>query len=70
MVAQKLDNPLQLEWVQRQLRGQRPKNVVEAAEKLGFVLRRLQVSWSELRSLSFPALLQWGESQGKQRSHL
>lgn len=66
MVAQKLDNPLQLEWVQRQLRGQRPKNVVEAAEKLGFVLRRLQVSWSELRSLSFPALLQWGESQGKQ----
>jgi ATP-binding cassette subfamily B protein len=66
MVAQKLDNPLQLEWVQRQLRGQRPKNVVEAAEKLGFVLRRLQVSWSELRSLSFPALLQWGGEQGKQ----
>jgi ATP-binding cassette subfamily B protein len=66
MVAQKLDNPLQLEWVQRQIRGQRPKNVAEAAEKLGFVLRRLQVSWSELRSLSFPALLQWGESQGKQ----
>lgn len=66
MVAQKLDNPLQLEWVQRQLRGQKPKNVVEAAEKLGFVMRRLQVSWSELRSLSFPALLQWGESSGKQ----
>lgn len=66
MVAQKLDNPLQLEWVQRQLRGQRPKNVVEAAEKLGFVMRRLQVSWSELRSLSFPALLQWGGSSGKQ----
>ncbi|MGI2901770.1 type I secretion system permease/ATPase [Tolypothrix sp. VBCCA 56010] len=66
MVAQKLDNPLQLEWVQRQLRGQRPKNVVEAAEKLGFVMRRLQVSWSELRSLSFPALLQWGGEQGKQ----
>jgi ATP-binding cassette, subfamily B, bacterial len=66
MVAQKLDNPLQLEWVQRQIRGQRPKNVAEAAEKLGFILRRLQVSWSELRSLSFPALLQWGESPGKQ----
>ncbi|MCV3216148.1 type I secretion system permease/ATPase [Plectonema radiosum NIES-515] len=66
MVAQKLDNPLQLEWVQRQLRGQRPKNVVEAAEKLGFILRRLRVSWSELRSLSFPALLQWGGEPGKQ----
>lgn len=65
MVAQKLDNPLQLEWVQRQLKGQRPKNVVEAAEKLGFVLRRLQVSWSELRQLTYPALLQWG-SGGKQ----
>ncbi|MUG99216.1 type I secretion system permease/ATPase [Scytonema sp. UIC 10036] len=59
MVAQQLDNPVQLEWVQRQLRGQRPKNLVEAAEKFGFVLRRLQVSWVELRQLSFPALLLW-----------
>jgi ATP-binding cassette, subfamily B, bacterial len=63
MVAQHLDNPVQLEWATRQLRGQRPKNIMEAAEKLGFVLRRLQVSWNDLRSLSFPALLQWkGES--------
>ncbi|MEC4813714.1 MAG: type I secretion system permease/ATPase [Scytonema sp. PMC 1069.18] len=59
MVAQQLDNPVQLEWVQRQLRGQRPKNLVETAEKLGFVLRRLQVSWGDLRQLSFPALLLW-----------
>jgi ATP-binding cassette subfamily B protein len=59
MVAQQLDNPVQLEWATRQLRGQRPKNLVEAAEKLGFVLRRLQVGWSDLRSLSFPALLFW-----------
>ncbi|MEH2170956.1 MAG: type I secretion system permease/ATPase [Nostoc sp.] len=59
MVAQQLENSVQLEWVQRQLRGQRPKQVVEAAEKLGLVLRRLQVSWSELRQLSFPALLLW-----------
>ncbi|QDL10459.1 type I secretion system permease/ATPase [Brasilonema octagenarum UFV-E1] len=62
MVAQQLDNPLQLEWVQRQLRGQQPKHLVEAAEKLGFVLRRLQVSWSELQQLSFPALLRWKTS--------
>ncbi|MFH7029046.1 MAG: type I secretion system permease/ATPase [Heteroscytonema crispum UTEX LB 1556] len=67
MVAQYLDNPVQLEWVQRQLRGQRPKNVVEAAEKLGFVLRRLQVSWAELRQLSFPALLCLG-TPGKEGS--
>ncbi|MCC5618155.1 type I secretion system permease/ATPase [Nostoc sp. CHAB 5836] len=59
MVAQQLENSVQLEWVQRQLRGQRPKQVVEAAEKLGLVLRRLQVSWGELRQLSFPALLLW-----------
>ncbi|MEH1820838.1 MAG: type I secretion system permease/ATPase [Nostoc sp.] len=59
MVAQQLENSVQLEWVQRQLRGQRPKQVVEAAEKLGLVLRRLQVSWVELRQLSFPALLLW-----------
>ena len=59
MVAQQLENSVQLEWVQRQLRGQRPKQVVEAAEKLGLVMRRLQVSWGELRQLSFPALLLW-----------
>ncbi|MDZ7960479.1 MAG: type I secretion system permease/ATPase [Aulosira sp. DedQUE10] len=59
MVAQHLDNAVKLEWVQRQLRGQRPKNVVEAAEKLGLVLQRLQMSWSDLRQLSFPALMQW-----------
>ncbi len=62
MVAQQLDQPVKLEWVQRQVRGQQPKHVVEAGEKLGFVLRRLQVSWIDLQQLSFPALLQWGES--------
>ncbi|WP_016953503.1 type I secretion system permease/ATPase [Anabaena sp. PCC 7108] len=59
MVAQYLNNAVQLEWVQRQLRGQRPKNLIEAAEKVGLVLRRVQVSWGELRQLSFPALLLW-----------
>ena len=66
MVAQQLENPVQLEWVQRQLRGQRPKNLTEAAEKLGFGLRRLQVGWGDLRSLSFPALLQWSQSEGNE----
>lgn len=65
MVAQQLDNPVQLEWASRQLRGQRPKHLVEAAEKLGFVLRHLQVSWSELRQLSFPVLLLWNEEEAK-----
>lgn len=59
MVAQHLEHPVKLEWVQRQVRGQRPKNLVEAGEKLGLILRRLQVSWADLRQLSFPALLQW-----------
>ncbi|MEI2578248.1 type I secretion system permease/ATPase [Scytonema sp. PRP1] len=57
MAAQYLQNPIQLEFVQRQLRGQNPHNVMEAAEKLGLQLRQLQVTWNDLRSLSFPALL-------------
>lgn len=64
MVAQYLEHPVQLEWVQRQIRGEKPRNVVAAAEKLGFILRRLQVSWEELKQLSFPALLLWqGDSK-------
>ncbi|MDF5715116.1 MAG: type I secretion system permease/ATPase [Rhizonema sp. NSF051] len=66
MVAQQLENPVQLEWVQRQLRGERPKHLTEAAEKLGFALRRLQVGWGDLRSLSFPALLQWSQTEGNE----
>ncbi|MBD2335485.1 type I secretion system permease/ATPase [Calothrix sp. FACHB-156] len=66
MVAQHLDHAVKLEWVQRQLRGQRPKNVVEAAEKLGLVLQRLQINWTDLRALSFPALIQW--NSGAQES--
>ncbi|BAY28704.1 toxin secretion ABC transporter ATP-binding protein [Nostoc carneum NIES-2107] len=66
MVAQHLDHAVKLEWVQRQLRGQRPKNVVEAAEKLGLVLQRLQINWTDLRALSFPALIQW--NSGSQES--
>ncbi len=59
MVAQQLQNSVQLDWVQRQLRGQRPKNVAEAAEKLGLQLRRIQTTWTNLPQLSFPALLHW-----------
>ena len=59
MVAQHLEHPVKLEWVQRQLRGQSPKHLVEAGEKLGLVLRKLQVSWADLRQLSFPVILQW-----------
>ncbi len=59
MVTQYLQSPAQLEWTQRQLRGQSPKNVIEAGEKLGVQLQRLQVEWSDLRQLSFPVLLHW-----------
>ena len=68
MVAQHLQNPVQLEWVQRQLRGQKPQNLVEAAEKLGLVLRKLQVNWSELRQLSFPALLLWNQENQESKN--
>jgi ATP-binding cassette subfamily B protein len=59
MLTQQLQSPAQLEWVQRQLRGQRPKHLVEAGEKIGLQLRRLQTTWNDLRQLSFPALLHW-----------
>ncbi len=59
MVSQQLQNPTQLDWVQRQLRGQQPKYLVEGAEKLGLQLRRLQTTWPDLRQLTFPALLHW-----------
>ncbi|MDJ0734156.1 MAG: peptidase domain-containing ABC transporter [Nostocaceae cyanobacterium] len=68
MVAQQLDNPVKLEWVQRQIRSPLPKHLVEAGEKLGFVLRRLQVNWGELRNLSFPALLQWDTGEGSKEN--
>jgi HlyB family type I secretion system ABC transporter len=60
MLAQYLETPTQLEWVQRQLRGQRPKDLTDASEKLGIQLRRLVIAdWSDLRLIKFPAVLQW-----------
>ena len=64
MVAQQLSNPAQLDWVQRQLRGQQAKHLVEAGEKLGLQLRRLQTTWSDLRQLTFPALMRWNQGTG------
>ncbi len=63
MVANHLQNAAQLEWVQRQLRGQRPTHVVDAAEKLGLQLRRIETNWQNLRLLNFPALMLWGDVQ-------
>jgi ATP-binding cassette subfamily B protein len=66
MVASHLQNSTQLEWVQRQLRGQNPPQVVEAAEKLGLQLRHVETTWADLRQMGFPALMQWrdGGNQG------
>lgn len=62
MATQQLHSSAPLLWVQRQLRGQRPKDVVEAGEKLGLQLRRLQTTWGELRQIRFPALLHWQQA--------
>ena len=59
MAASHLQIPTQMEWVQRQLRGQRSAEVVEAAEKLGLHLRRVDTAWNSLRQLGLPALMQW-----------
>ncbi|NJP09436.1 MAG: peptidase domain-containing ABC transporter [Leptolyngbyaceae cyanobacterium RU_5_1] len=66
MVANHLQTSTQLEWVQRQLRGQRPPDVVDAAEKLGLQLRRVQVDWAGLRLLGLPALMLWRGSDSSQ----
>jgi ATP-binding cassette subfamily B protein len=58
MACQYLQIATRLEWVQRQVRGQRPKHVADAAEKLGLHLRRLRLSWQDLHQVQFPALLQ------------
>ncbi len=63
MVSNHLQNPAQIDWVQRQLRGQRPTNVVDGAEKLGLQLRRIETNWQSLRLLNFPAMILWGKSQ-------
>jgi ATP-binding cassette, subfamily B, bacterial len=60
MVANHLQNPVQMEWVQRQLRSQQATNMVDAAEKTGLHLRRLETEWASFRLLDFPALVQWG----------
>jgi ATP-binding cassette, subfamily B, bacterial len=60
MVANHLQNPVQLEWVQRQLRGQQPTQLVDAAEKMGFNLRRLETDWAGMRLLDFPMIMLWG----------
>ncbi len=64
MAANHLQNSTQLEWVQRQIRGQRPQDLVEASDKLGLQLRRVETNWADLRKLSFPALMQWRETPG------
>ncbi|NDJ17103.1 type I secretion system permease/ATPase [Myxacorys almedinensis] len=66
MVANHLQNPAQLEWVQRQLTGQRPTHLVDAAEKLGLQLRRIESTWQNLRLLNFPVLLRWGTPNAEQ----
>jgi ATP-binding cassette, subfamily B, bacterial len=59
MVMQSLHLPIHLERVQRQLRGQRPKQVTEAAEKLGLQMRSLRLTWADLPQVSLPALMHW-----------
>jgi ATP-binding cassette subfamily B protein len=64
MLAQYLETPVQFDWVQRQLRGQRPKQVVDAGEKVGLQMRRLLIAtWTDLRQITFPALLQWQQPE-------
>jgi len=60
MVAQVLNAPTQIDWVQRQLRGQLPKDLINAGEKLGLQIKRLLLTeWRDLQTVSYPALMLW-----------
>ncbi|MEO1521515.1 MAG: type I secretion system permease/ATPase [Cyanobacteria bacterium J06633_2] len=60
MMAQHLQTPVQLEWVQRQLRSQRHQHMIDAGEKLGLQMRRLLLTtWEDLQRLTLPALFLW-----------
>ncbi|MEM9447352.1 MAG: type I secretion system permease/ATPase [Cyanobacteria bacterium P01_E01_bin.6] len=60
MVAQHLQTPVQLDWVQRQLRSQRPRHIIDGGEKLGLQMRRLLITtWEDLQRLTLPALFLW-----------
>ncbi len=64
MVSQYLEAPTQLEWVQRQLRGQRSRDLVDIGEKLGLHLRRVVVDqWSDFPKFKFPALMHWQQER-------
>jgi ATP-binding cassette, subfamily B, bacterial len=58
MVAQHQHSPVPLENIQRQLRHQKPNDVVAAAEKIGLQLQSLQADWLDLPQLPLPALLE------------
>jgi ATP-binding cassette, subfamily B, bacterial len=59
MVTQHLEHPVPIERVKRQLRGQRPRDLIEAGEKLGVQLRPIKTAWNDLNRLTFPVLLHW-----------
>ncbi|UIE38136.1 peptidase domain-containing ABC transporter [Leptodesmis sichuanensis] len=64
MVTQQLQTPIPLQQIQRQVRGQSPQNLAEAAEKIGLQLHHIQqISWTGLDQLTFPALMHWNQEQ-------
>ncbi|GAB4372818.1 MAG: hypothetical protein Kow00121_15480 [Elainellaceae cyanobacterium] len=60
MLSQYVETPVQIDWLQRQLRGQRPKDIINGGEKIGLQMRRLLIAnWQDLQRITFPALMQW-----------
>lgn len=59
MAAYYLQLPAQLDWIQRRLRGQKPNQIIETGEKIGLQLRKLQLTWMDLKQIQFPALIHW-----------
>jgi ATP-binding cassette subfamily B protein len=58
MLSQYLAVPARLEWVQRQLRSQKAKDIGNVADKLGMHMRRLLVgNWRDFSQLTLPGMM-------------
>ena len=64
MVCQHLDIPVKLDWMARQVRRQRPRDLADGAEKAGLQCRRLIIAtWADLRQTTLPAILPWTDDE-------
>ena len=63
MLTQYWRHPVALQQLLRQVQGQSPQDVEEAAEAVGLQLKHIQATWDQLPHLTYPALMQWEQGE-------